>query len=377
VKFHLFGLAHIPVKWDRCVCGFTTLTYNMARMLKAAGHEVILYGAAGSDAPCDEFVEAVSREMLAASGYDESRPGAVKWSWRSEDHDQIWAEFQRRTVPEFALRFQKGDIALIGFGTRHQFVSKVAPLTVEFAVGYRGAFARYKVFPSVAWQHFIYGVWKRSHDAAWYDTVIPHYLDPEQFPVGQRRGDYLLFMGRLEGCKGPEVAIDIAKAAGLRLLVAGESQKHESAPKWLVERAKGANVEFLGPVHHAQRVDLLGNALATVIPSRMIDPCCQVAIESQACGTPVICTDWGGYTDTVEEGVTGYRCQFFSQFLKAIDRVCDGKIAPASCRQRVEALYSLDAVWPRYQTYFDHISAVEEHGWYAQEREAVSASATP
>ena len=59
MRFHLFGPAHVPVMWDRCCCRITTLVWNMARMLKRHGQEVVLYGSAGSEAPYDEFVEIV------------------------------------------------------------------------------------------------------------------------------------------------------------------------------------------------------------------------------------------------------------------------------------------------------------------------------
>ncbi|MCX5677182.1 MAG: hypothetical protein NTX87_19520 [Planctomycetota bacterium] len=55
MRFHLFGMAHIPVAWERCGCRIATLVWNMARMLKGHGQEVVLYGSAGTDAPCDEL----------------------------------------------------------------------------------------------------------------------------------------------------------------------------------------------------------------------------------------------------------------------------------------------------------------------------------
>ena len=64
MRFHLFGLPHIPVAWERCGSRIATLVWNMARMLKRHGQEVVLYGAAGTDAPCDEFVEIVGPETL-------------------------------------------------------------------------------------------------------------------------------------------------------------------------------------------------------------------------------------------------------------------------------------------------------------------------
>ena len=64
MRFHLLGLAHLPVKLGFPMCPFTPLVFNMAKMLMDAGHEVVLYGAHGSDAPCTEFVEVVSEATI-------------------------------------------------------------------------------------------------------------------------------------------------------------------------------------------------------------------------------------------------------------------------------------------------------------------------
>ena len=37
MRFHLFGLAHIPVAWERCGGRIAALVWNMAKMLKRHG----------------------------------------------------------------------------------------------------------------------------------------------------------------------------------------------------------------------------------------------------------------------------------------------------------------------------------------------------
>ena len=73
MRFHLLGPAHIPVAWERCCGRIAALVWNMAKMLKRHGQEVVLYGSAGTDAPCDEFVEIVGPETLRT----ECRPGHI------------------------------------------------------------------------------------------------------------------------------------------------------------------------------------------------------------------------------------------------------------------------------------------------------------
>src|SRR5262249_8793585 len=82
--------------------------------------------------------------------------------------------------------------------------------------------------------------------------VVPHGIDTDAFPFGPRRGDYLLYLGRLMPDKGPREAIGLARRAGVRLLLAGpaEPDYYHSAIAPLVD---GREVEYLGGGGAVQR----------------------------------------------------------------------------------------------------------------------------
>ena len=73
----------------------------------------------------------------------------------------------------------------------------------------------------------------------WFDDVIPHYLDLDDFPLQETKGDYLLFVGRLCREKGPDIAIDIANRAGMKIIVAGVNQTSHDVPAWIPRRLCG------------------------------------------------------------------------------------------------------------------------------------------
>ena len=91
-----------------------------------------------------------------------------------------------------------------------------------------------------------------------------------------------------------------------------------------------ANVEYAGYVDAAQRLELLRKAKALIHPCRYLEPFGMVLIEALACGTPVITCDWGGPSEIVENGVTGYCCRDMEEFLHAVRHVSD--LNPIQCR---------------------------------------------
>ena len=56
-RFHVLGLVHLPVSREYMGCAFTMKTYRLCQMLLSLGHEVFLYGAENSLAPCTEFIQ--------------------------------------------------------------------------------------------------------------------------------------------------------------------------------------------------------------------------------------------------------------------------------------------------------------------------------
>ena len=79
-------------------------------------------------------------------------------------------------------------------------------------------------------------------------------------------------------------------------------------------------------------------------------------------GTPVITTDWGAFTETVVDGVTGFRCRTFGEFVEAVE------LAPTldrkAIRERALTTYSLEAITPRYERYFRRLADLWGDGWY-------------
>jgi glycosyltransferase involved in cell wall biosynthesis len=124
-------------------------------------------------------------------------------------------------------------------------------------------------------------------------------VDLERFSAGNGRGDYFIVASRLLPYKRIELAIDAAKLAGVRLLVAGTGP----AEAGLRERARGTPAELLGYVPDTRLDELLGNARAAIVPGE--EDFGLVPLEAAATGRPTIAFRGGGALETVLEGTTG------------------------------------------------------------------------
>jgi glycosyltransferase involved in cell wall biosynthesis len=146
------------------------------------------------------------------------------------------------------------------------------------------------------------------HAAAYGDRAnvekIPHGIDTAAFPLGDRGGDYLLFLGRMIQDKGPLQAIEIARQAEMPLVLAGPAE--DGFEQRVAPLVDGERVSYVGRVQMPQRDRLLAGAAALVYPLQYPEPFGLVPIEAMACGTPVLGVRIGAVPELVEPGVTGY-----------------------------------------------------------------------
>lgn len=123
------------------------------------------------------------------------------------------------------------------------------------------------------------------------------------------KGKYLAFLGRMSHAKNPRGAIEIAKANGLPLVLAGRAQNGQEE-RYFAEEVQplidGEQIRWIGPVNHEQKAELLRNASALVFPIQWDEPFGLVMIEAMACGTPVIGVKRGSVGEVVTDGVTGF-----------------------------------------------------------------------
>ena len=325
MKFHLFPRPDHRIGRELSYEWFDYAAYHQAAMLTRAGHDVIWYGVAGSEIPGVEFVEVAAE------------PSAIAWQ-----------EMYRRGRAELAAHYQPGDLTLLSFGEWQELIPPRGMVGIEYVVGYDypTSAAHVRVFPSRAWQHFVYGR-QGNYRPSRCDAVIPGYIDAADYAdLPCKRDKYLLFVGRLESCKGLYVAAAVARQTGRKLIVVGRAERSD-VTTWL----KGqSHIETTGWVTWRERNRLMAQAHALLAPSLYPEPFALVVAEAASAGCPVLAPDWGAFPESIKSGETGYICRTDADWRAAVERAAD--IDPEQCRLWAAEKFSLDAVWPKYEAVY-------------------------
>jgi glycosyltransferase involved in cell wall biosynthesis len=159
-------------------------------------------------------------------------------------------------------------------------------------------------------------------DANYIGTVL-HGLPANLLTAGKGEGGYLAFLGRISPEKGPDAAIRIAAAAGMKLKIAAKVDKadRDYFATQIAPMLEQPHVEFIGEINEHEKTEFLGNAAALIFAIDWPEPFGLTMIESLACGTPVIARRRGSVPEVIDDGVTGYIVDDEAQAVAAIKRL--------------------------------------------------------
>lgn len=185
-----------------------------------------------------------------------------------------------------------------------------------------------------------------------YLRTIYHGIPVQEFPFEEKRGEYLVFLGRITPEKGVEIAVEVAQKTGRKLIIAAKVDEPLSdyAKKMLKLFKDSSNVEFMGQVGEEKK-QLLANAYALLMPIQWEEPFGLVVIEALATGTPVIAFKRGSMPEIIQEGKTGFLVKTTQDMVGAISRVAD--LDRRECRKAVEQRFSIERMVSDYERIFE------------------------
>ena len=160
----------------------------------------------------------------------------------------------------------------------------------------------------------------------------------------------LLFLSRVESIKGPDLAIEIARRAGRRLLIAGNRSTTGAEAAFFEQKiAPHLNrdgVEWIGEVGDVKKNELLGRSAALLVPIQWDEPFGIVFAEALAAGTPVITCARGALPEIIRPGVTGFTIKNADEGIAAVKRL--STLDRGACRADAESSFSLSVCADHY-----------------------------
>jgi glycosyltransferase involved in cell wall biosynthesis len=360
MRLHILGIPHTVTRSDFSHCAFTGKVQRFAPMMRAQGFDVVHYGAEGSTSGATLNVDVLStEEHLDALGLVRYHQHAGRFIGNDARVDApVYRIFNFALREALKEHLEDGDVICLPFGFAHDASWQGLPIVeesrvhiIETGIGYPEPIVLNRVYESQAWRHWMMGRDKRdghawmSHRKEW---VVPNYYDPAEWPEGDGSLDTVVYLGRICDSKGCDIIPLIAAAYPmLKFVLCGQG---DPAP-YLTQ----PNISYREPVHGMERAKFLGSALCSLHPSRFVEPFCGAAVEAMLCGTPVVTSDFGAFTETVQHGTTGYRARTLQQFIDGIE-LCS-RLSRSATRSYARSRYSMSAVGPLYTEVFGELTA--------------------
>lgn len=175
-------------------------------------------------------------------------------------------------------------------------------------------------------------------------------------PTSRDRRRYAVAVGRICPEKGFDLALDAAHQAQVPMLLAGKTfpyEEHERHFRLHIQPRLRAGCRFIGTVGPARKRELLARARCLLVSSRVDETSSLAAIESLACGTPVVAFAVGALPEIVEHGRTGWLVDDVEAMARAIRQV--DKLDPSECRRAAERRFSSGRMTREYLELYERV----------------------
>jgi len=303
---------------------------NLAGELHSRGHEVTVYANGASQLPC-----------------------RVKWRYQDADwplQDVLRTGLKNHDHTAWAIH----DAASTGADVIHLNDVVGVPITTfideptVFTIHHPHEPTLSELYERYARIHYVtIAHWLAARETMSRLHVVPHGIPVTDYVFSDDKDDYVAFLGRMAPCKGPHLAIDAARRAGVRLKLAGEIQPLFS-DYWdsqVLPRIDGDQIEYIGEADRFLKNQLLSRARALLFPIQWEEPFGLVMVEAMACGTPVLAFPGGAVREVVRDGVNGWICHDLDEMSR---RIVADDVEPTACREFVERHYSVSVMADRY-----------------------------
>jgi glycosyltransferase involved in cell wall biosynthesis len=159
----------------------------------------------------------------------------------------------------------------------------------------------------------------------------------------------VLWLARFNADKGPDLAIQACREAGLPLVLAGKCTEPNERKYFdeVIQPMLHDGVELAVNPDGERCRELLFAARCLLLPLRWEEPFGMVMIEAMATGTPVVALGRGSVPEVVRHGETGLVCDDPTELPDALREVVS--IDPEVCADHVRNTFSAEVMARRYE----------------------------
>jgi glycosyltransferase involved in cell wall biosynthesis len=211
----------------------------------------------------------------------------------------------------------------------------------------------------------------RAPDDVPITAVVHNGVPVDRYPFTTDKDDYLLFVGRANRDKGPEVAIEVARRLGRPLVMAMKTNEPPERAYWRevlqpMIATDPTQINLVPNPNHERKVALMARAAAVVVPIQWAEPFGLVMPEANACGTPVVAFDMGAAREVIAHGKTGFIVPpgDLDAFCGAVEQTKD--LLPDDCRTHVVERFSVQRMVADYERVYEAVSTIDlrtpDHG---------------
>lgn len=352
LRIALVGPSRYPVS-QPFAGGLEAHVWALSAALRARGHHVTLFAAAGSDPEvADEVVSFPPLRSGTTARRDISKDAELV---RAEDsaYEAVMASLERRgrgsfdVIHNHALHpvplaaVDRLDVPMVS-----TFHTPPLPRMVEALAG-----SSRRNLCLVAVSRHAAASWTTLADEV---HVVHNGVDTENWRPGPG-GDRLVWSGRLVPEKGAELAMAAARIVGRPLDLAGPIGD-EAYFRGRIEPQLGSEVRYLGHLDHRDLSTVVGRSRAALVTPRWDEPYGLVVAEALACGTPVAAFARGGIPE-----ILSIRCGRLAApddaAALAQAAVQAAELSRDDVRRHAEELCSMERMVSEYESiYYSHLN---------------------
>lgn len=285
----VIGPSRFPIR-EPYAGGLEVVVAKEVRALRDRGHRVTLFAAAGSEGHDRRFEFTT---MATATGFGDSFYPPGGYEADAAEFDRLMDQLAGPTF-DVILNHSLSHVPLVRAADMPAPV--ITTLHCPPLAAMQEAFDRLGSATGqvLAVSNSVLGSWRIPHGA----EVLPNGVDmkiwsPRPAHTNSHRA---VWMGRIVPEKGPHLAVEAARRAGLQLDIAGRVGDRDYMIRVLAPRlhAAGEAVRFHGPLGRDALVPLVAGASVALVTPCWEEPFGLTSVEALACGTPVVALARGG-----------------------------------------------------------------------------------